>query len=148
MLIFVTSNLNTNFSSAKTKIYRQDSLIIRVETKIDELTVAVKDLNQLIEYPTPENLSADELQNWYEQTALILGIRNVNEEYLIKFRKMLDEWNYLPYQPVVGDFIQMKMELESVLLNYISTAKKFKSITTKAEDRMENVFVILESFKN
>jgi len=148
MLFFITANLNSNLTFSYTKCFKQDTLKLKVKTKIDELNIAVKDLNRLIEYPTLENFSSCELQNWYEQTALILGIRNVIEEYQINFRKMLDEWNYLSHKPVEGDFVQMKMEFESVLLNDIYIGKEFISLTAKTEERMEKAFAIIESIKN
>ena len=147
MLFFITANLNSNLTFSYTKCFKQDTLKLKVKTKIDELNIAVKDLNRLIEYPTLENFSSCELQNWYEQTALILGIRNVIEEYQINFRKMLDEWNYLSHKPVEGDFVQMKMEFESVLLNDIYIGKEFISLTAKTEERMEKAFAIIESVK-
>ena len=148
MLFFITANLNSNLTFSYTKCFKQDTLKLKVKTKIDELNIVVKDLNRFIDYTTPENFSSCELQNWYEQTALILGIKNAVEEYLINFRKMLDEWNYLSHQPVEGDFVQMKMELESVLLNYFYIGKEFISLTAKAEERMEKAFAIIESIKN
>ena len=148
MLFFITANLNSNLTFSYTKCFKQDTLKLKVKTKIDELNIAVKNLNRLIEYPTLENFSSCELQNWYEQTALILGIRNVIEEYQINFRKMLDEWNYLSHKPVEGDFVQMKMEFESVLLNDIYIGKEFISLTAKTEERMEKAFAIIESIKN
>ena len=148
MLFFITANLNSNLTFSYTKCFKQDTLKLKVKTKIDELNIAVKDLNRLIEFPIPENFSSCELQNWYEQTALILGIRNVIEEYQINFRKMLDEWNYLSHKPVEGDFVQMKMEFESVLLNDIYIGKEFISLTAKTEERMEKAFAIIESIKN
>ena len=148
LMLFVVSNIQySNFAFSKTECINQDSLKLKAKTKIDELKIAVKDLNLLIECPTPENFSSDELQNWYEQTALIMGLRNVIEVYILDFRKMLDEWIYLSHQPVEGDFVQMKMELESMLVYYINSNKEFKSLTTRAEERMEKAFTIIESVK-
>ncbi|MFC2092852.1 hypothetical protein ACFLSV_03030 [Bacteroidota bacterium] len=147
MLFIITANLNSNLIFSNPKSIGQDSLKLKVISKIDELKNAAKDLYQLIEWSTPENFSPEELHNWYEQTTLILEIRNVIEIYLIDFRKMLDEWNYLSHQPVEGDFVQMKMEFESVLLNYINSGKEFISLTTNSEERMEKAFTIIESVK-
>lgn len=147
LLLFVVSTiLLSNFAFSKTKCIEQDSLKLKVTTKIDKLKIIVNDLNQVIEYPTPQNFSSDEIHNWYEQSGLILGLRNVIEVYTLDFRKMLDEWNYLLHQPTEGDFVQMKMEFNSALFIYINSMKEFKTVTIKAEERMEKAFAILESF--
>ena len=147
LLFIISTNHYSNLTFSYTKCNNQDSLKLKAKTKIDELNIAVNDLNQLIECSTPENFSSNELQNWYEQSALIIGLRNVIEVYILYFRKMLDEWIYLSHQPVEGDFVQMKMELESMLVYYINSNKEFKSLTTRAEERMEKAFAIIESVK-
>ncbi|MBL7129754.1 MAG: hypothetical protein ISS16_12345 [Ignavibacteria bacterium] len=145
-LIAFSICINTgNIIAKSSNIAEDDTLKTKLEVKVVELKKVVKELNNLIETESPEDISPEAVDNWYKQSAWLLGSRNVIEEYYIDLNRFLDYLEHESSRPTEEEIHQRVLEFKSGLYDYINEGKEFIGLTIAASERQEKALEILNS---
>jgi hypothetical protein len=138
--------INTgNIIAKPSDVTEDDTLKTQLEAKVTELKKVVKELNNLIETESPGDISPEAVDNWYKQSAWLIGSRNVIEEYCIDLNRFLDYWKHESSKPTGEEIHQRELEFKSGLYDYINEGKEFISLTIAASERQEKAMEILNS---
>lgn len=138
--------INTGDIIAKpSNVAEDDTLKAQLEAKITDLKKAVEGLNNLIETKSPKDISPEAIDNWYKQSAWLIGSRNVIEEYYIDINRFLDYWEHESSKPTEEEISQRELEFKSRLYDYFNKGKEFIGLTIAASERQEKAMEILNS---
>jgi len=138
--------INTGNVIAKpSNIAENDTLKTQLEVKVVELKTPVEGLNHLIETESPEDISPEAVDNWYKQSAWLIGSRNVIEEYYIDLNRFLNYCEHESFKPTEEEIHQRELEFKSGVFDYINEGKKFIGLTIAASERQEKALDILKS---
>jgi hypothetical protein len=138
--------INTgNIIAKPSNVVEDDTLKTQLETKVTELKKAVEGLNNLIETESPKDISPEAVDNWYKQSAWLIGSRNVIEEYYIDINRSLDYWEHESSEPTEEEISQRELEFKSGLYDYFNEGKEFIGLTIAASERQEKAMEILNS---
>ncbi len=141
---FLSINTNDAFSKPQSTS-EDDTLKAQLETKIIVLKKTVKELNNLIETKSPEDIAPEAVDNWYKQSTWLIDSRNVIEEYYIDLNRFLDYWEHESSKPTEEEIHQRELEFKSGIYDYINEGKEFIGFTIAASERQEKALEILNS---
>lgn len=134
-----------NISAKSVSDSEDDSLKTQLQVKVVELKKAVTEINNLIEIESPKDISTEAIDNWYKQSAWLIGSRNVIEEYYLDLNRFIDYCEHESSIPTAEEIHQRRLEFESGLYDYFNEGKKFIGLTIAASERQEKALEILNS---